>query len=305
MQAFELAMHQLLLSNKPEKTKMPLNHELLATYLQKWNLIPISEPLITATSLLQTVKDSDGSFRMLKITQNLDEMNGIRQLQAWSGDQNDASVQVFNAGQYGILMNYAEGNRSLLPEALTESSHLPATKKLAKVVQKLHQTPLSKCQNLRTLNSVFQSLFQSSLQLQHEDKLFRKAQMMARDLLDSPQSEVVLHGDAHHGNALYFLQEEVRMIDPKGFYGEHYFDYLPIFMNPDLRNIRMNRVLFEEKIAFLCDAKNPFSLEQERLFQWIFVGTALSVSWFLEDGMLEEASTQLAFLEFLDTYLSR
>ncbi|MHC5226164.1 aminoglycoside phosphotransferase family protein [Ignatzschineria sp. LJL83] len=308
MQAFEPATNQLRLCNKLEKTKMPLNHELLETYLQKWHLIPMSEPFITATSLLQTVKDSDGNFRMLKITQNTDEINGIQQLQTWSDDQNDASVQVFKADQYGILLNYAEENRSLLPEALTESSHLPAMEKLAKVIQKLHQTPLSKFQNLRELRSVFQSLFQSSLQtslqLQHEGKLFRKAQIIARDLLDSPQSEVVLHGDAHHGNALYFSPEDIRMIDPKGFCGEHYFDYLPIFMNPDLGNIRMNRALFEEKIAFLCYAENSFSLEKERLLQWIFAGTALSASWFLEDEMLEEASIQLAFLEFIDPYLN-
>ena len=55
-----------------------MNHELLETYLQKWNLISMSEPLITATSLLQKVKDSDGNLRMLKVTQNADEINGIQ-----------------------------------------------------------------------------------------------------------------------------------------------------------------------------------------------------------------------------------
>ena len=221
-------------------------------------------------------------------------------MRAWSNHHNDASVQVFKADHYGILLNYAVGNRSLLPEALTESSHFSATKKLAKIVQKLHQTPLSKFQDLRELTSVFQSL----LELKHENKLFQKAQTIAGDLLVSPQSKVVLHGDAHHGNALYFSPEEIRMIDPKGFYGEHYFDYLPIFMNPDLGNIRMDRALFEEKIIFLCHAENPFSLEKERLLQWIFAGTALSASWFLEDEMFEEVGTQLKFLEFIDAYLN-
>jgi streptomycin 6-kinase len=59
-------------------------------------------------------------------------------------------------------------------------------------------------------------------------------QSVANVLLSSPQDEVVLHGDLHHGNILDFGTRGWLAIDPKGLLGERGFDYANIFTNPDL-----------------------------------------------------------------------
>lgn len=268
---------------------------LLAQYLNHWELIALSQPLMTTTSLLQKVQDSDGQLRMLKITEDPDEIRGIEQLTVWSKEGNSACVKVIKTAHSAILLDYAEGSQSLLLEALQPATHLLATEKLANSVWQLHQTPMSQFKELRSLRDVFESL----LELEHDSLLLQKAKRIAGELFSTSRSVVPLHGDAHHGNLLYFSGNQLWAIDSKGFYGEHYFDYLPLFINPDLGVMRMDSELFESKLGLICRSKKNYLLERSRLIRWIYVGAALSMAWFLEDQMWSEAEQQLILLQWI------
>lgn len=270
---------------------MPLEIE---KYVKLWRLTALSEPMRTATSILQKVRDKSGDIRMLKVTADADEMRGIDQLKVWSAFQNSAVAHVFKEDYHAVLLEYAQGSRSLLPAALHKVTHLQSSKKLAHIVYQLHQTVPEVFCGLRTLENVLDGLLLGVF----DSQLLQKAQNIAKELLISSTSNVPLHGDAHHNNMLYFSGNQLRAIDPKGFQGEHYFDYLPIFINPDLGDIRMDKSLFEEKLQWLCHHRS-FLLERMRLMQWIFVGAALSAVWFLEDQFLYEADQQLRLLQWI------
>ncbi|UNM96488.1 hypothetical protein MMG00_01060 [Ignatzschineria rhizosphaerae] len=279
---------------------MKHDQEKLRRYLSLWELSAVEDPFYTATSLLQKVVDTKGRFCLLKITNNADEMRGIAQLEIWSKADNGASVKVFQTGHEAILLAYAKESRSLLPEALDEKGHISVSARMAKRLVMLHQSPpLSKFKDLIPLTIVFES----SMLLETDSVLLQKAKLISQELLNAPVSHVSLHGDAHHGNFLYFSATDVRAIDSKGFYGEHYFDYLPLFINPDLGMMRVNIKLFEEKLVMLCHSDNDYGLERDRLIRWIYVGCALSAAWFLEDNMQEEAQQQLRLLAFIDSFL--
>lgn len=63
--------------------------------------------------------------------------------------------------------------------------------------------------------------------------MLQQALLGATELLNSMQSQVVLHGDIHHGNILDFGAHGWLAIDPKGLLGERGFDFANIFCNPD------------------------------------------------------------------------
>src|SRR5690606_37559414 len=121
----------------------------------------------------------------------------------------------------------------------------------------------------------------------------------ARELLDTPQDHVVLHGDIHHGNILDFGVRGWLAIDPKGLIGERGFDYANMFCNPD-REIATCRERFASRLNIVASSAG---LERERLLRWILAWCGLSSAWFLNEGTHPE--TALAVAELAATELNR
>lgn len=127
---------------------------------------------------------------------------------------------------------------------------------------------------------------------------------MANVLLSSPQNEVVLHGDLHHGNILDFGTKGWLAIDPKGLVGERGFDYANIFTNPDLaaptKPVAIEPEIFAQRVNIVSEIAK---IERQRLLMWIIAWCGLSSAWFLQEGdcatiplrIAELASAELTF----------
>lgn len=123
-------------------------------------------------------------------------------------------------------------------------------------------------------------------------------------MLSSPQNEVVLHGDLHHGNILDFGTKGWLAIDPKGLVGERGFDYANIFTNPDLADPTKPVAIEPERFAQRVNIVSEIArIERQRLLMWIIAWCGLSSAWFLQEGdcatiplrIAELASAELAF----------
>ena len=128
---------------------------------------------------------------------------------------------------------------------------------------------------------------------------------VANVLLSSPQNEVVLHGDLHHGNILDFGTKGWLAIDPaKGLVGERGFDYANIFTNPDLaaptKPVAIEPEIFAQRVNIVSEIAK---IERQRLLMWIIAWCGLSSAWFLQEGdcatiplrIAELASAELTF----------
>ena len=116
------------------------------------------------------------------------------------------------------------------------------------------------------------------------------AVQVAAGLLASPQEVVVLHGDLHHANVLYFGPRGWLAIDPKGLIGERCFEYANLFCNPDFATAnRPER--FRRQIEVVAAAAG---LQRDRLLAWVLAWTGLSAAFCLENGMSAQEAFALA-----------
>ena len=120
--------------------------------------------------------------------------------------------------------------------------------------------------------------------------MFTRASQIARQLLDSPQDMVVLHGDLHHGNVLNFGERGWLAIDPKHITGERGFDFANIFCNPD-QDVALKPGRLMHQVAVVAESAE---LEPHRLLQWILAYAGLSAAWSLEDGDSAELALAVA-----------
>lgn len=107
--------------------------------------------------------------------------------------------------------------------------------------------------------------------------LVLEARDIARDLLGSPTSRSLLHGDLHHQNILRGGGDTWVTIDPKGLIGERGYDITAWMMNPwgapsrpDYGEIANHRL---DIFAGLLGEP------RQRLAQWAVVQAALSLCW--------------------------
>ena len=107
--------------------------------------------------------------------------------------------------------------------------------------------------------------------------LFRRADALRRDLLESTPGPVALHGDMHHFNVLRAGREPWLAIDPKGLAGDPCFDVCQFLRNPEPVPLSVNRARLDVFCAEL-------GLERARTRDWCFVHAVLDACWAFEDG---------------------
>ncbi|RUQ99351.1 aminoglycoside phosphotransferase family protein [Legionella septentrionalis] len=113
------------------------------------------------------------------------------------------------------------------------------------------------------------------------NSLLLQAIALKNDLLNSPESYFVLHGDLHHDNILMHKGQWVA-IDPKGIVGEKAFEAaaFDFITRAELANKADVKDILQMRIHILANALN---LSPVRLTQWIFVRLILAAAWFAED----------------------
>jgi streptomycin 6-kinase len=123
------------------------------------------------------------------------------------------------------------------------------------------------------------------------DPLLARGSAIADGLLVSPRDEIVLHGDMHHGNVLWFRHRGWLAIDPKGIIGERGYDYANIFCNPD-QQTALAPGRFDARLEQVSVEAH---LDPDQLLRWIIAHAALSSAWSMEDG--ESPACSLTVLE--------
>lgn len=265
-------------------------------YLERWQLMPDGDPIITRGSRLLPVRAA-GVPAMLKIALDAEEKFGGALMSWWEGQ---GAARVFAHEDDALLMERAEGASSLLDMALTGRDD-EASRIICNVVARLHAPRLSPPPALVPLAEWFRALPLAAVKYGgcrechgESGDIFPACAAIADKLLQSPQEVVVLHGDIHHRNILDFGDRGWLAIDPKRVAGERGFDYANLFCNPELATVRAPGRMARQLKVVVAEAAG---LEEERLLQWIAAYAGLSAAWFLEDGDKESAKGDLAVAE--------
>src|SRR5680860_893243 len=227
-------------------------------YCALWELEPDGEPVITQYSRLLPVL-RDGVPAMLKIAMFDEERQGALVMEWWGG-VGAAGVLVRDGD--GLLLERATGTQSLAEMALNGRDD-EATRIICGAAAALHiprSGPLPP--GLCSLNQWFAPLEPVA---EVHGGIVRRAAETARELLETPQDEVVLHGDLHHNNVLDGGPRGWLAIDPKGLLGERGFDFANIFRNPEHAFGAESRRL-EWQATVVAEATG---IERRRVLQWV------------------------------------
>ena len=274
-----------------------MENSLFNTWLSRWGLTPDGQPLETHTSQLLPVVTKDGQKAILKLTDDDSERNGCELMVWWNGN-GAAKVLAHAAG--AILLERATGAGSLADMSWS-GNDAQACRIICHAASRLHLPRNASTPALTPLLYWFRCLAPAAKK--HGGILTHCAEV-ANVLLSSPQNEVVLHGDLHHGNILDFGTKGWLAIDPKGLVGERGFDYANIFTNPDLADPTKPVAIEPERFAQRVNIVSEIArIERQRLLMWIIAGCGLSSAWFLQEGdcatiplrIAELASAELAF----------
>ncbi|EPH3179082.1 aminoglycoside phosphotransferase family protein [Citrobacter braakii] len=274
-----------------------MENSLFNTWLSRWGLTPDGQPLETHTSQLLPVVTKDGQKAILKLTDDDSERNGCELMVWWNGN-GAAKVLAHAAG--AILLERATGAGSLADMSWS-GNDAQACRIICHAASRLHLPRNASTPALTPLLYWFRCLAPAAKK--HGGILTHCAEV-ANVLLSSPQNEVVLHGDLHHGNILDFGTKGWLAIDPKGLAGERGFDYANIFTNPDLADptkpVAIEPEIFAQRVNIVSEIAK---IERQRLLMWIIAWCGLSSAWFLQEGdcatiplrIAELASAELAF----------
>lgn len=113
--------------------------------------------------------------------------------------------------------------------------------------------------------------------------LFDEAEALFRDLNDSADEPVLLHGDLHHGNIIAARREPWLAIDPKGIVGEAAYEVGALLRNPNDRMLgwpNLPRVM-GRRIRQLSE---ELGIDRERIRGWGLSQAILSAIWSCEEG---------------------
>ena len=260
------------------------------TWLRQWALIPDGNPVMTRTSaLLPVTTIKEGRKAMLKLTDDENERTGGELMVWWNGS---GAAQVIAHDHGATLLVRATGADSLSAMSRTEED-ARACRILCNTARQLHRPANASTPVLTPLRHWFRHLAPAA---KIYGGVMTRCAETANELFSSPQGDVVLHGDLHHGNVLDFGPAGWLAIDPKGLLGERGFDYANIFTNPDLADpgvaIATDPNIFKQRVQLVSEIAG---IERQRLLMWIAAWCGLSSAWFLEDG--ENAAITLRVAE--------
>jgi streptomycin 6-kinase len=222
----------------------------------------------------------DGTRCVFKISRHVDETrNEIAALRLWDG--RGASRLIAADEALGALLIERLEPGTMLAELVERGDDDAATLVAADVLGQLWR-PLSDDSGLRSLESWCGAYDRNRAALSRGDRgfpraLFERADALRRELLDSTDAPVALHGDMHHFNVLRAQRAPWLAIDPKGLAGDRCFDLCQFFRNPDAVPAAVNR----RRLDIFCA---ELGLDRARAREWCFVHAMLDACWDYEDG---------------------
>ena len=266
--------------------------EKLNAYLKDWQLEQPELIAETNTSHVYRVNRGDEilALKLLNPIGMADEWGGALALDYYA---EQGAVKIFEHDEGAHLLEYLDGD-DLIP-LVDAGEDDKATAISTEVLNKLHQSQ-GEIPAIRHLKSWFQALFDKAKadEIAGIDSIFRRAAPLARDLLDNPRGQVVLHADIHHANIRY-SQRGYLAFDPKGIYGERSYDAANMLYNPR-PEIAVDETRLFRAAGILAKALN---LDYQRYLKFAYAYGCLSAAWTLEseDG---DASSTLSIATMLE-----
>jgi streptomycin 6-kinase len=199
------------------------------------------------------------------------------------------------------LLEYV-GGEDLIP-MVKRGEDQQATAIISDVLNQLHRAPIETPDGLRPLKRQFRSLFQKAEQDQQAgmESIFRRAEPIARALLEHPREERALHGDIHHANIRYHAERGWLAFDPKGLYGERTYDAANTLCNPmDMPELVVNAARLLANAEILA---RGLGIEVSRILAFVYVYACLSASWSLEDSGEDDMRPALDVAEIAERHV--
>ncbi len=252
----------------------------LAPYLALWQLTPDGAVIETAQARLMPTRRGSQKL-MLKLALTAEELAGFDALIWWKGN---GAVQVLNRAGPAILMPRAETLPNLAELARTGQDDL-ATTILCNTAAKLHQpSTRARPTSAQPLSHWFRDLRATAAD---HGGIFRKALTELDRLLAEDPVSILLHGDLHHENTLFF-PDGWAAIDAKGLIGPAELDYAVLFANPDLSDPSHKCARLPGVAARRLGQISALSGHDSRMIlRWLLAWAGLSASWFLQDEPLD------------------
>ncbi|GBQ72080.1 streptomycin 6-kinase [Ameyamaea chiangmaiensis NBRC 103196] len=258
----------------------------LRHWLSAWGLVADGASVETPRGLLlPVIVEAEQRCAMLKVSADASERAGMRLLRAWAGR---GAVRVFRQEDDALLM--ARGSASLLDEPCDDR----ACAVLCDVIGRLHDHSVDP-RGYVPLAVWFQALLEAP---ETSGAVIMAGRHVAFELLAASSPSGVLHGDLHHGNVLWFGPTSGwSAIDPKGLVGPLAFDYVPMFLNPDLadpgRSTARDAASLDRRLA-LVEARAGRS--RDELLRWVLAYACLSALWSRADGQGDGVALSVADL---------
>ena len=241
-------------------------------WIERWNLIPDGDEIRSLWGVLRPVRYL-GVPAMLKVAHEIEERQGAELMAWWDGV---GAARVFERDGDALLMERLTGPASLNEMAKGDRDD-EATRILCAVAGELHAPRDKPRPELTRLNTWFDALWNAAPE---RGGALAHAAVIARQLIDSEQDCVVLHGDLHHGNVLDSGTRGWLAIDPKFLFGERAFDFVNILRNPDVEtSLKPGR--FAHQVDLISESAQ---LDRRRFLAWVVAFTGLSAAWIYSDG---------------------
>jgi streptomycin 6-kinase len=114
--------------------------------------------------------------------------------------------------------------------------------------------------------------------------LVEKAAALFKELHDSMETPVLLHGDLHHENILQAERSPWLAIDPKGVVGEPAYEVGALLRNikPQLLDTAPPRQTTARRLDILAD---ELGFDRDRMLGWGLAQAVLSACWCLESNL--------------------
>ncbi len=233
---------------------------------------------------------SDGTPCVLKVSRHIeDTKNESAALRLWNGE---GAVRLLSSDlESGALLLERLKPGTKLAE-VAESDDDAATLIAADIIRQLWR-PVPEGSGLRALESWCDAFERNRNVLSNGASgfpatLFRRADALRQELLDSTEAPAVLHGDLHHFNVLRAQRAPWIAIDPKGLAGDRHFDVGQFLRNPEDMPAKVNR-------RRLDIFQSELGLDRTRLNAWCLVHAVLLACWEYEDG--RPWQTDIAYAE--------
>lgn len=199
----------------------------------------------------------------------------------------------------GITVLEAEGPAVLMPllsgihlTELTEAGEdEQATEIFCAAMQKLHRARIpAGTPKLERLDRNYEG---SNIPV----TLLDPARQLFRQLCQTQQGQVLLHGDLHHGNIMQDINRGWVVIDPKGYAGEPAFDCWCYLRNPINRpDIALDPAVMTRRIEQITELTG---LNKDRIIAWAFAMAVMSACWNEQAGQAPDLAYALTLRNFI------